>query len=643
MRSRLAAFAIVLLMVVSGFVFVIPSGVRATSADNTWISDSASYSGIPASWENGSLVAGQNIWFVDAHDGSCIWNNSLGVTTFGAFYIRTGYTGTVTQAASFSVTKYSQAAGTLTGAIGYTLSDSGAFAHTGGTITGGKINLIMTTGTTTITSAGLILYSLRISSSTNWMDSGTAIAYGLTIDSGKTLTFTGTLDQPVGYAGAQYFLSNSGSIVGSGLFRAQYYDASNVLTFGSISCPVKIYLHAAAVASRTCTLGTNTIFASTLDIVSNHASNTMTLDLSASNYALTAAGITIDARGILNGRGSQITDSGIWNSQNGTFTKGTSTLHLTGTSKNLWMETNGMFQNLIIPSGASYTLRTNAKTYNYWKNGTLTNGAYTFYVNNDQAPLFTSTIPATTFSFASDYSFDFNATDREAETLTYGLTTNFSGLGINSTSGLVSRAGAPHARGTFLMHISVTDGNHTAWQNYTLTVTNLAPVIVSSMVHVTITEGSRYSYQFIATDPENYSLIYTLTTDASFLSPMNFYGYFNGTPAIGQAGFYYVSIRATDGFNVVYQNYSLDVQTLSSQTFSPGLLLALAFGFGLIAISVVDRRRPIWATYAGFIWITLSVVVLFGFGLEWFVIGLGIGFILMFEGTKAYAAGRQGT
>lgn len=78
------------------------------------------------------------------------------------------------------------------------------------------------------------------------------------------------------------------------------------------------------------------------------------------------------------------------------------------------------------------------------------------------------------------------------------------------------------------------------------------------------------------------------------------------------------------------------------------LILALAFGFGLIAMSYIDRKRGIWGTFSGFIWIVLSVVIFYQFGSNqaehvlWMVIGIGIGLILMLEGTKAYSAGREG-
>jgi hypothetical protein len=77
------------------------------------------------------------------------------------------------------------------------------------------------------------------------------------------------------------------------------------------------------------------------------------------------------------------------------------------------------------------------------------------------------------------------------------------------------------------------------------------------------------------------------------------------------------------------------------------LILALVFGFGLIAMSFIDKKRPIWATFAGFVWLTLSVAVLYQFGanqaehLLWMVIGIGIGLILMLEGSMAYAAHRK--
>jgi hypothetical protein len=295
-------------------------------------------------------------------------------------------------------------------------------------------------------------------------------------------------------------------------------------------------------------------FGSTLLVDSAHASNTLTLDLSASNYALSCTDLTIGTRGILNGRGSQITASGLFDSSAGSFIPGTSSLHLTGTSKTLKTDGTSGFNKLFVEAGASYTLASNIHTTNFWKNGTLALGGKVLYVNNNQAPVFTSTPPVTTFASGSAYSYDANATDREGTTLTYGLTTNLSGLVINSTTGVVSRGATHHARGTFLMHVSVTDGNHTTWQNTTLTLTNVNPVFTSTPITSKAFDQS-YSYDANATDTEGATITYGLSSTLPSLVVNSTTGVVSKSLYLGN-GTFTVSVSASDGNHTVWQNFS---------------------------------------------------------------------------------------
>jgi hypothetical protein len=71
------------------------------------------------------------------------------------------------------------------------------------------------------------------------------------------------------------------------------------------------------------------------------------------------------------------------------------------------------------------------------------------------------------------------------------------------------------------------------------------------------------------------------------------------------------------------------------------LVLGLAFGFGLIILSVIDKRHGIWPTFAGLAWLVISVVAFYPIGLGWMVLGIGIGLIMWVKGTLEYAAGRK--
>ena len=144
-------------------------------------------------------------------------------------------------------------------------------------------------------------------------------------------------------------LSNLGTIAGTGQLAIWNYGATPTATisFGVVNVGVWITEWAPA-GSTTLTLTSNTTFGAGLVLDSNgDGANTVTLDLSVSNYALSANGVTVGAGGILNGRYSTITCSGNWDSSAGTFTEGTSTVIMSGTTKTIkTANTNGELYNL---------------------------------------------------------------------------------------------------------------------------------------------------------------------------------------------------------------------------------------------------------------------------------------------------------
>lgn len=476
MSHRFASAAIASLVVISALAFTIPTGFVSAVDTHTW--DGGGWPDHKAStatnWVGDSLPeAGDNLLWDATNTSICTFDLAL---AFGSLTIGAGYTGTgvavITQGASFSVTSFSMAAGTFTGSTSYTLTCSGNFVFSGTILTAHLLKLVMTGSAITVL-ANTYFDSLTINNNLTVTAPTTGLTVNsvVTVASGKTLTIAaGSLLVWKSYGTS---FTNSGILAGTGTFKILAYSADKTMTFGVVNCPVYLQLLSTSAGSQTITVGAATTLGSTLTVDSADAAKTMTLDLSASNYALSAAGITIGTRGIINGRGSQIIDTGIWNSQNGTFTKGTSTVHLTGTSKNLWMESGGMFNNLIIPSGASYTLRTAGKTYNLWKNGTFTTTGKAFYVNNNQAPTIDTLPSPLRIPYYEDYSYDVNATDRENQSqLVYVMTSDLPGLSINATTGVISISHNIE-NGTFYIHITVSDGNHTAYQNYTLVVSPL--------------------------------------------------------------------------------------------------------------------------------------------------------------------------
>lgn len=171
------------------------------------------------------------------------------------------------------------------------------------------------------------------------------------------------------------------------------------------------------------------------------------------------------------------------------------------------------------------------------------------------------------------------------------------------------------------------------------------PISILSSPGQNASLNETYVYQPVVCNPGNYSLNWTLTTNATGLSvdPLN--GTIVG--AIGHAGLYFVNLSVFDGTTLVWQNYTLGTAPSWVVTIS-NLTLALLIGFGLIAMSYFDKdRRRTWSIFAGFVWIVLGVVIFYSFGSNlaehvlWMTIAIGIGLILMLEGALHTAAGRK--
>jgi len=392
------SFTLIALLLLSGV--LLPLNVSATDT-NTWSAAANSSWSVAASWSLGHVpLAAEAVVF----DATSVKNCQIDVDTNAlySFSVNAGYSGVITNSASCDVTTTSDitiSAGTVTSVTTAVWTCGGNFVKgTNGAISAALLNLIMTGSSKTVTSATIALYSLRVSDDTYWNVGNTPSnpnVYGLTVDAGKNLYLTQNMEIPFGYTGAQFYLNNNGIITGAGTFRINIHQASKVITFGTMNCPMYIFLHIDAAASRTLTLGANTVLGSTLSILSAHASYTVSLLAGASNYQLQVAGLTtvstrailtqgtgtwtfnggltqsgvssifnqggtvsaatiILSAGIYNGNGYELDVSGSLDSIGSTFSPGNSLLKMTGASKTL--KTAASLYDLTIDSGASVTL-----------------------------------------------------------------------------------------------------------------------------------------------------------------------------------------------------------------------------------------------------------------------------------------------
>ena len=95
----------------------------------------------------------------------------------------------------------------------------------------------------------------------------------------------------------------------------------------------------------------------------------------------------------------------------------------------------------------------------------------------NQTPTITST-SITTATVAAAYAYTVNATDPDGDTLTYSLTTNPTGMTINSTTGVISWRPTSTQLGNHSVTVEVSDGSLSAIQSFIIKV-SVAPIIPS--------------------------------------------------------------------------------------------------------------------------------------------------------------------
>lgn len=240
-------------------------------------------------------------------------------------------------------------------------------------------------------------------------------------------------------------------------------------------------------------------------------------------------------------------------------------------------EAQTLTYNLTTNSGASIDHSTGEIT----KTQPHTPGTYYFYVSADDGylkawqyfnvtfenipPTFTST-PVTTCNWAVAYYYDADATDPDSPSLTYGLDSDMPGIGIVPNTGVITAAN-PHANATYYVHVSVYDGASIIWQNFSVVITNIAPVFTSSPV-LSVVETYFYTYTVTATDSEGAPITYGYSMIAGWLTWTTANQTLWGTPPIGSAGLTPTILKIYDGNIWVYQYFNITVTAVWHPTFT---------------------------------------------------------------------------
>ena len=159
------------------------------------------------------------------------------------------------------------------------------------------------------------------------------------------------------------------------------------------------------------------------------------------------------------------------------------------------------------------------------------------------------------------YSYDVNATDPDVgDTLTYSLTTELSGMNINSSTGLITWT--PTTSGDYNVTVKASDGVLFATQSFTVTVSesNHAPVISNlSADPPSVNINQTTTITCIASDLDGDPLTYDWTVNAG-----SFEGDISGSSVTWRApsteGNYSVECEVSDGELIATQNFTVTVE-----------------------------------------------------------------------------------
>ena len=167
------------------------------------------------------------------------------------------------------------------------------------------------------------------------------------------------------------------------------------------------------------------------------------------------------------------------------------------------------------------------------------------------------------------YARDFNGTDPDNDTLAWSLITNASWLSMGPVNGTVWGV-APSGVSSFYVDVIAGDGfGGSASDNFTLSVTDVGPTITNSIAIDGVHTSRPYVRDFNGTDPEGDVLLWSFSTNASWLSV----GPANGTVwgvAPVAVGSYYVDLGLSDGFGgSASDNYTLSVGNLAPTISNP--------------------------------------------------------------------------
>jgi hypothetical protein len=160
--------------------------------------------------------------------------------------------------------------------------------------------------------------------------------------------------------------------------------------------------------------------------------------------------------------------------------------------------------------------------------------------------------PATTVTVGVQYAFTPSATDPDGNTLTYSITNRPSWAAFNASTGRLSGTPTSANVGTFSnIVIGASDGQATAQlPAFSIVVSNTQnrPPVISGTPPTSVVQGTAYSFQPTASDPDGNPLTYSITNAPTWASFSTTTGRLQGTPSSANVGTYTnIVIRVSDG------------------------------------------------------------------------------------------------
>jgi len=183
---------------------------------------------------------------------------------------------------------------------------------------------------------------------------------------------------------------------------------------------------------------------------------------------------------------------------------------------------------------------------------TATSNLFTILVRNVNDPPVITSRPNKTAEPGMPYHYNVTARDGDNDTIHFSLSAAPEGMTIDADKGNVYWF--PLATGTPNVVVTADDGTASGQQAYSITVPNRPPVITSSPF-LEANVGLPYVYNMTATDVNNDSLRFELSSGPAGMAVNSLAGVLTWTPAAG--GKFDVIVRVSDGRDKATQNFSI--------------------------------------------------------------------------------------